>query len=298
MTNDEISVDVIAEGLQTQLLGQRIVYYERIGSTNDVAKQLADAGEAEGTLVIADEQTAGRGRLKRTWIAPPRSSILMSLVLRPELAPAQATRVTMAVALGACDAIRAETNLNAQIKWPNDILIDGKKCAGILSESGIIGDKLEYVVPGLGVNVNFAISDIVTPALAGGARVSSERTKREISQHMVEISRSTRNDIAGIKDATTIADELGKPFPRVQLVQAILRSIEKNYVRLRAGEDLRKEFANRLVTLRQKLNAQTPWGIEKGIAEDIDNDGALLLRRADGSLVRLVAGEVTLSTRP
>ena len=261
MTNDTISADAIRNGLLTRVLGQRIVYYEQVGSTNDAAKQLADTGEPEGTLVLADEQTAGRGRLARTWLAPPRSSILMSLILRPELMPSQAPRVTMAVALGACDAIQAETGLNAAIKWHNDILLNGKKCAGILAESGIVGDKLEYVIVGLGVNVNFAAASV-----------------------------------AGIpRDATTIADELGKPFPRAQLAQSILRSFENYYLRLRAGENLRGEFANRLVTLRQSIRAQTPWGIEAGVAEDVDDDGALQLRRADGSLVRLVAGEVTLS---
>ncbi len=237
------------------------MYYERVGSTNDIAKQLADAGEPEGTLVIADEQTAGRGRLGRTWVAPPRSSILMTLVLRPSLAPDQSPRVTMAIALGACEAIRTETGLGAQIKWHNDILLNEKKCAGILSEAGIVGEKLEYVIVGLGVNVNFAAASV-----------------------------------KGIPpDATTIADELGKPFPRVRLVQAMLRGIEHFYLRLCGGENLREEWSSRLATLHQHVRAQTPWGIEEGIAEDIDDDGALLLRRADGSIVRLIAGEVTLT---
>lgn len=262
MTNDKLlSVTEISSGLDTRVLGRRIVYDEQIGSTNDAAKQLAEAGEPEGTLVLADEQTAGRGRFARTWVAPPRSSILLSLILRPALAPAHAPRITMAIALGACDAIHNETGLDAQIKWSNDILLNGKKCAGILAESGMVGDQLEYVIVGLGVNVNFAAAAV-----------------------------------EGIPpDATTIADELGKALPRARLVQAILRAIEKYYWRLRAGQNLRAEFAERLTTLGQALQAQTPGGIETGVAENVDDDGALLLRRADGSLVRLVAGEVTLA---
>jgi len=277
MTNDTISADAIGDGLQTRILGHRIVYHEQVGSTNDAAKQLAETGEPEGTLVIADEQTAGRGRLARTWVAPPRSSILMSLILHPGLAPHQAPRVTMVVALGACDAIHAETGLNAAIKWPNDILLNGKKCAGILAESGIVGDKLEYVIVGLGVNVNFALTDIIQVATSDSRFLPFGETW----------------NLNG--NVTTIADEMRKPCARVPLIQSILRSIENYYLRLRAGENLREEFANRLTTLGKSIQAQTPWGIEAGVAEDVDDDGALQLRRADNSLVRLVAGEVTLA---
>ena len=262
MTDDGIfSADAITSGLRTQFVGRRVVYYERIGSTNDAARQLADAGESEGTVIIADEQTAGRGRLGRTWIAPPRSSILMSIILRPalkRLAPHQASRVTMSVALSACDAIRAETGLDAQIKWPNDLIVREKKCAGILSESGIVGDTLEYVIVGIGVNVNFAAASV-----------------------------------EGIpNNATTIADELGKSFPRARLVQSLLRSIEMYY--LRVNEDMHNEYCNRLATLQQNVRAQTPTGIEEGVAESVNENGALLVRRADGSVIELVAGDVTL----
>ncbi len=255
-----LSAEAIARDLNTRSLGRRVLYHERVGSTNDIAKRLADAGEPEGTVVIADEQVAGRGRMGRSWIAPARSSILMSFILRPALASSRIPRVTMAVSIGACDAIRMETELNAQIKWPNDILLNGKKCAGILAEAQTVDEKVEYVIVGLGVNVNF-------PAAS----------------------------VAGIpSNATTIADELGRAFPRAPLAQAILRGVEHYYLRLRAGEDLRTEWAARLATLHQRVRAQDGSQVEEGIAEDVDEDGALLLRRADGSLVRLIAGEVTL----
>ncbi|MBI4789573.1 MAG: biotin--[acetyl-CoA-carboxylase] ligase [Chloroflexi bacterium] len=265
---DSISADAITQGLNTQFIGRRVVYYATIGSTNDVAKQLADAGEPEGTLVIADEQTAGRGRMARAWLAPARSSLLLSLILRPPLAPPQLPRATMAVALGACDAIRAETGLDAQLKWPNDVLLNDNprknrgagKCAGILAEANIVGDRSEYVIVGLGVNVNFSA-----------------------------------RSVEGIPpDATTISDELGRSLPRAPLAQAILRTIESYYVRLKRGENLHDEWAARLVTLHESVRAQTPWGEEIGVAENVDEDGALLLRRADGTLVRLVAADVTL----
>jgi BirA family transcriptional regulator, biotin operon repressor / biotin---[acetyl-CoA-carboxylase] ligase len=261
ITEESLSAQSITRGLGTLMLGQHIEYRPRVESTNDVARQLADAGAVDGSLIIANEQTAGRGRLGRAWIAPPRTSLLMSLILYPNLTPSQTARVTMAVALGACDGIRAATGLDAQLKWPNDILLRGKKCGGILAESSTIEERVEYVIVGLGLNVNFA-----------------------------------RASVKGIPaDATTIADELGAPAPRVLLAQAILRAIERYYLRLRAGENLRDEFAARLMTLTQRVRAQAPWGTEEGIAEDVDDDGALLLRRADGSSVRLTAGDVTLA---
>ncbi|HEX7594543.1 MAG TPA: biotin--[acetyl-CoA-carboxylase] ligase, partial [Anaerolineae bacterium] len=155
------------------------------------------------------------------------------------------------------------TELDARIKWPNDILLRGNKCAGILAEAGITGDRLDYVVVGMGLNVNFAVID--HPDLS--------------------------------RDVTTIADELGKPTPRALLVQAIMRGIETYYLRLCAGENLRAEWATRMLTLNQRVRAQTPWGDEEGIAEDVDEDGALLLRRNDDSVVRLIAGDVTLKRR-
>lgn len=270
MTEDErpkteesnLSSDAISSGLKTQVIGRRIVFFEQIGSTNDAAKQLADAGEPEGTVIIADEQTAGRGRLGRVWFAPPRSSILMSIILRPMLAPHQVSRVTMAVALGVCEAIRVETGLDAQIKWSNDLLIRGKKLAGILSESGIVGNRLEYVVVGIGVNVNFNAASVEGIPL----------------------------------DATTIADELGKAFSRARLAQAILWEIEKYY--LRVNEDLRGEYCQRLATLNQFVRAQIAEGIIEGVAESVNENGALVVRRADGSQIELLAGDVTLIKSP
>ncbi len=272
MTNDKwqivadepLSTQAITRGIRTLVLGQRVVYHARVASTNDIARQLADTGEREGTLVIAEEQTAGRGRLGRAWVAPPRSSILMSLILRPRtLAPHQIARVTMAAALGACDGIRAATGLEARIKWPNDIVLDRRKCGGILAETGMVGNGVEYVIVGMGLNVNFAAASV-----------------------------------EGIpRDATTLADELGAPTPLAPLARALVQHIEHYYLRLEKGENLRDEWAARLVTLHQPVRAQTTWGIEEGTAENVDDVGALLMRRADGSLARLIEGDVTLSPR-
>ncbi len=263
--DDSISAPAVEHHLGTRIIGRRVICYARVGSTSDIAKQLADEGEPEGTVVLTDEQTAGRGRLGRSWIAPAHSSILMSLILRPVLPLPQLARVTMAVGLGAAAALESETRLSVKLKWPNDILVNGKKCAGILAEAEMTGEKLRHVVVGVGVNVNFAADDLIgisSPALAA---------------------------------VTTLADALGRPVPRVPLVRALLRGIDAYYARLRAGEDLHAEWAERLATLHRHVIAQTPWGEETGLAQAVDPDGALLLTRADGSQVRLIAGDVTLS---
>ncbi|MCX7839826.1 MAG: biotin--[acetyl-CoA-carboxylase] ligase [Anaerolineae bacterium] len=166
----------------------------------------------------------------------------------------------MAVALGACEAIRAFTNLPAQIKWPNDLQIRGKKFAGILAESEIVGERLEYVIVGIGVNVNF------DPATVEGIP----------------------------SDATSLSIELGRVVPRTPLAQAMLRSIESEYLRLCAGEDVRAAYKNYLATLGRHVRVHTAQDIIEGTAIDVDDIGALVLQRADGSLVHISAGDVTL----
>lgn len=261
-TRPSLSVTAITRGLGTRRFGQRVVYREVVNSTNDIARDLADAGDPEGTLVIADEQTAGRGRLARRWVAPARSSILMSLVLRPDLAPHQLARAVMCMALGTCDAVRKVTGLDSTLKWPNDVLVNGKKCAGLLAEAKITGDQVEYIIAGLGLNINFAVAEVL-----------------------------------GIPpEATTLADESGRYLAREPLVQAILTQTETYYERMQAGENLQPEWARRLSTLHQQVHALTPWGEEKGVAETVDDDGALIVRRADGSTIALLAGDVTLDS--
>lgn len=255
-----LDTDAIRRDLKTEVLGQSIVYFQSVGSTNDVAKQLGEAGEAEGAIVLSDFQRSGRGRMARSWVAPARSSVLMSILLRSALRPEQLGRITMAASLGACDAIRSETNLEAEIKWPNDILVNGKKCAGILAESVMGANLAEYVIVGLGLNVNFS-------AVAVSGLPAS---------------------------ATTIADEIGHSFPRERLIVALARDIEGYYLRLRAGKDLRAEWKKHLVTLQKVVRAEIAGRNVEGVAEDVDEDGALILRKDDGVLERLLAGDVSL----
>ncbi|PHV71211.1 biotin--[acetyl-CoA-carboxylase] ligase [Sporanaerobium hydrogeniformans] len=149
-----ITKSEVLEELHTQLLGREIVYYEEISSTNEEAKQLAREGCQEGLVVIADQQLLGKGRLGRNWSSPAGTGIWMSLVLRPPILPLQASTLTLVAGLSLCEAIEAVTGLEARIKWPNDIVVNGKKVCGILTEMSAELEGIKYVILGIGINVN------------------------------------------------------------------------------------------------------------------------------------------------
>jgi BirA family biotin operon repressor/biotin-[acetyl-CoA-carboxylase] ligase len=264
---EELSVESIGKGLTTTLVGRKAIYYGSIGSTNDVARELAVEGAPEGTLVIADEQMAGKGRLGRRWLAPPGTSLLMSLLFRPHfLAPYQAQRLTMICSLAVVEAIEAVTGLATAIKWPNDIVVQGKKAGGILTELGAIGEHLDYAVVGLGLNVNLDFG---------------------VGETMGELAAT----------ATSLSQELGREVSRLALLWRILKNVEGRYQRLRAGELPHDEWASRLVTLDHHIVVDTPQGVVEGWAEGVDADGALILRTRCGERQRVLAGDVTLRKR-
>jgi BirA family biotin operon repressor/biotin-[acetyl-CoA-carboxylase] ligase len=226
----------------------------------DQARLLAEGGASEGTVVVADVQTAGRGRLQRSWWAPPGSSLLLTVVLRPDLEPRQAQRLTMACSLAACDAIAQVSGLEAQIKWPNDVLIRGRKVCGILTELGLQGTRLQYALVGIGLNVNVDLA--AAPPL--------------------------------MVPATSLLMEAGRPVSRLDLLVALLTGIEHRYVALRGGASTHAEWADRMATLGQYVEASSGSENWAGVAAGVDEDGALLLRLDDGTTRRLLAGDVTL----
>jgi BirA family biotin operon repressor/biotin-[acetyl-CoA-carboxylase] ligase len=256
----ELSAERIKKGLRTEPIGQSVVYYLAIGSTNEVLKELAVQGAPEGTLVIANEQTAGKGRLGRKWLAPPGTGLLLSILFHPDLSPSQAPRLTMACSLAIADAIEGLTGLPVDLKWPNDVFICGKKAGGILTESGVIGGRLDHVVVGMGLNVNLAISAL--PELRG--------------------------------IGTSLSEELGREVSRLELLWRILERVETRYNSLRGGESPHEEWATRLINLGREVQVTTPHEVLVGWAEGVDADGALILRTPDGQRQRIVAGDVTL----
>jgi BirA family biotin operon repressor/biotin-[acetyl-CoA-carboxylase] ligase len=292
MGYDPLDASAIESALTTQVFGRKLVVLPCTGSTNDVAKNLAARGAPEGTVVVADEQTAGRGRLARRWLAPPRTCLLCSLLFRPDLPPIQAQRLTMLCSLTTADAIEQVAGLSVQLKWPNDLVVKSqianrkpatsnlqpptsnfqlptsnfqppawKKLAGILTETGITGERLDFAVVGIGINVNVEPQVLLTLA----------------------------------PDATSILAEVGCPVDRSALLVALLAGVKRRYQALRAGESPHREWAARLATLGQPVEVAAAGEVLAGVAESVDEDGALLLRLPDGGLRRLLVGDVTLA---
>lgn len=257
-------------GLESSFRRQ-VIRLVRVGSTNDVAKDLAAQGASEGIVVVADEQTAGRGRLNRRWMAPPGTCLLCSILFRPDLLPSQANRLTMLCSMAAADAVEQLAGLPVGVKWPNDLIVESqisdlksrnwRKLAGILTETGLAGDDLVFVVVGIGINVN--VPPEILPGLA--------------------------------PRATSILAEIGRQIDRSELLVALLDRVEARYKGLNRGENPRQEWSSRLATLGQRVQVTTPEGVLKGVAEAVDGDGALLLRMDDGAIRQLRIGDVTLS---
>jgi len=266
-SDDVLSAERISAGLNTAFVGRSLVYLAEVGSTNEVARQLAMAGAPDGTLVVADYQTAGRGRLGRRWESPPGTGLLLSLLWRcgSFLDPNQVQALTMACGLAAADAVECVTGLSVDLKWPNDLGLRGAKLGGILTEIELCGPEIEYAVVGLGLNVNM---------------------------------RAEQFPAALPTPATSLAIALGRPLSRLPLLWAILRAVEERYQALRRGLSPYREWADRLVTMNQLVTVSGPELEVEGIAEGVNGDGALLVRCADGSLRTVIAGDVTLRCGP
>lgn len=241
----------------TGAFGARVHYVRRTRSTNDIAKKLVADGAPQGTLVIADEQTAGRGRMGRRWLAPPYSALLMSLIFRPSqrMLPDEANRLVMACGMAACEAIETLTGLSVDVKWPNDLQMRGSKVAGILSESAVLGSRLEYVIVGMGLNVNMR------------------------QEFFDEVS----------YPATSLQCELGQPVNRLALLAEILERLNFWHDLIESSQ-LERAWQARMLTIGQRIEA----GDIVGIAERIDRCGQLWIRRDSGQLVQLDAQEGSL----
>jgi len=223
----------------------------------EVAKREAQQGAAEGTVVIAGEQTAGRGRKNRAWLSP-RGSIALSIILYPSVV--YLPYLIMLASLAVVHSIEAVTGLQPQVKWPNDVLVNGKKVCGILIESSLRRNIVDYAIIGIGVNVNLRLSGF--PEI--------------------------------LPTATSLSDELGRDISQLDLIRRLLVEIERLYLALPAGESIYEEWRHSLVTLGKKVQVRSGKTIYEGIAESVDRDGSLLLRHLDGSLTKIVAGDVTL----
>ena len=275
----DLSAEAIAAALTTRRLGRPVLYFPRTGSTNDVAHERAAAGAAEGLLVIADEQTVGRGRLDRRWWAPPGSSLLMSLLLRPALPPDRAGQLTMCLGLAAVEGIEAVTGLRPALKWPNDLLLEDRKLGGMLTELRLEGERLTYAVLGLGVNVNVTFDE-------------GRTTNDENSSSLVL---GPSSDLANT--AISLSMILGREVDRLALLAVLLARCEVWYERALAGESPHAAWAARLDTVGRRVTVATTTGSVAGMAVGVTPEGALLVRGDDAVEHVIWSGDVTALRR-
>ena len=257
---DSLSTEAITRNLDARIIGRRVIYYPSLPSTNELAKEEARRGAEEGAVVIAEEQTLGRGRLKRAWLSP-KGSLALSVILYPGLE--YLPFLIMLASLAVVRSIEAVTGLQARIKWPNDVLLNEKKVCGILVESEVRGEVVNYAVIGIGVNVNLRIPDF--PEL--------------------------------LPAATSLSQEMGGEVSRLGLVRRLLVEMDRLYLVLPGGGAIYEAWRDSLATLGQEVCAASGEAEYAGIAESVARDGSLLVRRPDSSLIRVVAGDVALRQR-
>lgn len=254
---EEFSREAILDGLKSNFIGRKLILHSVVPSTMLLARQEIPAGASNGTAIIALEQTSGTGRLGRSWISPA-GSISMSVILYP---PAIALPfMPMISTLAVACAVELVGGLKAEIKWPNDVLINGKKICGIMIESGITGNLVNYAVIGIGLNVNMRMEECP--------------------------------EIASI--ATSLSDQAGKEISMVLVARTILEQLEKWYAAVLAGEPVFHTWRDRLVTLGKQVTVKAGNAEYSGTAESVDADGSLMIRQSDGNLVTVPVGDVTL----
>ena len=259
--NDLYNEETISKAINTKWAGKTVHFAKETDSTNSWIKRLAKEGAEHGTLAVAEFQSAGRGRFDRKWEAPEGSSIMMTLLLRPEFSPQYASMLTLVMGLAVAQAVE-ELGFEVSIKWPNDVVISRKKICGILTEMGTNGVKINYVLIGVGINVNL----------------------KEFPEEMQD-------------KATSLILESGQEYDRNQVISQVMKYFEINYEKFvqtcdftHLLEDYHKILANLNQPVRV-LNQNDPY---EGIARGINAGGELLVERADGTVEEVNSGEVSV----
>lgn len=253
----------ILSRLQTKWLGHNICYRDSVDSSNNLAKILANEGCENGLTVVAEEQVGGKGRLSRGWISPYAKGIWFSVVLKPPFLPQEASKCTLLAAVSVVKAINKLQGVDAAIKWPNDILLKGRKLVGILTEMNAEFGHINYVVIGTGINTNATAEDYPDE----------------------------------VKDlAVSVADAAAEPFTRVDLLCDILKNMEELYEQAitEGFAPVLDEWRKYSCTLGQEVKVIAPDCTYFGKALDIDDEGLLIVRKEDGSLEKVVAGDVSI----
>lgn len=261
-TGDILSQAELTSGICTEWAGARVVYFDETDSTNIQAKRLADDGAPHGTLVVADRQKSGKGRRGRSWSSPAGVGIWMSMVLRPKISPVSASMLTLVVALAVRKGIYESTGLAAEIKWPNDLVLNKKKVCGILTEMSTELMEIQYVVPGIGINVN--------------------------QTEFPEEIRST---------ATSLALEGSRPCKRSEIIAKTMAAFESYYETFMKTGDmsgLMEEYNSFLVNIGNEVCVLDPAGEYRGVSCGINSAGDLLVILPNGERREVFSGEVSV----
>jgi len=255
------NLDILEKSLAGKYFGHRLYYYPVTGSTNDDAFKLGIAGAPEGTVVVADAQTKGRGRLQRSWHSPAGSNIYTTVILRPQMDAARTPQISILAGVAVAEVLESYCPGRVKVKWPNDILIDGKKVCGILSQAKAEVNKVDFIILGIGINVN-------------------------INQFPDEISNI----------ATSLAMETGKIVSRQQLIISLYENMTKWYKQLLKDgfSQIKEKWLSLSQMIGQKVQVIFQEEVISGKAIDLDNDGSLILLAEDGKKIKASAGDATI----
>lgn len=260
MVDQILLAEDLTRRLSTKVIGREVLSYNVVDSTNSIAFALAEGGIREGVVVFAEEQTKGRGRLRRTWVSPRSKGIYCSLILRPAIRPDKAALITLLASVSCAETIRKVTGLRAQIRWPNDILIDNKKVCGILTEMQTTDTKLNFIILGIGINVN-------TP-----------RSKLPLGASSLREEIKTR-----------------EKFSRLELARELLRRLDQDYAYFKQHKSQKKlitQWNNLSALSGKRVKVSLAHKTIEGLAQDIDAQGALIVRLDNGFKQHVMAGDV------
>ncbi|MDF2595647.1 MAG: biotin/acetyl-CoA-carboxylase ligase [Clostridia bacterium] len=260
-TPNIITKSEVSSIIHTKVLGKDIRYYDQINSTNEMAKTLAREGAAEGTVVIADRQLSGKGRLGKHWDSPSGTGIWMSIILKPDIMPVQASQLTLLAGLSVCEAVNKVTGLESRIKWPNDVVVNRKKVCGILTEMSAELDGINYIIVGIGINVN------------------------------------TKEFTEELSHATSLSLEGGKDYMRRYIIKEILEVFEEDYMVYKKERNIKhflQRYKDNCITLNGDVKIITHQREYTAYAKDIAKDGSLIVTDEQGQEETIFSGEVSV----
>ena len=258
--------EILKQQLDGKFIGHRLYYYEEIGSTNDEAFRLGSAGAPEGTALIANSQSAGKGRMQRVWYSPAGSNIYTSIILRPQIEPARAPQISILAGVAVADILESYCPDRIKLKWPNDVLINGKKVCGILSQMKTIVSEVDFIILGIGINVNISYNEFP-------------------------------KEICNI--ATSLAIETGREISRQELIIRLYENLAKWYKQL-LGDGfgrIKEKWLSMSPMIGQTVQVMFQEEAVSGKAIGLDEDGSLILLAAGNKKLKVSAGDATIVNR-